>query len=360
VERCASLRPDNLLALSEQLHTIAHEQIDEIGRIKRSASLLSINAMIASAQLGDSGRHFAGVAREFRAIATQIDGVASTLDGRFRRTLDDLASQGRASLNDLRGQTLASLAQSAVEIIDRSLHDRTCDVRWWATDPAIIACADTASPELARLAGQRLGRILDTYSAYLDLWICDVRGRVLATGRPDRFPMSSDLCVAGKAWFQEALKVPAADAFVTCDVERVRALNDAPVTTWATAIRSGDPGRGKVVGVLGVHFDWQPQAQAIIRAIRLPPEDQARSRLMLLSAGGRVLAASDGQGLLTETFRLDTSKGPVGSYVEGNRAIGYALTSGLEGDKGLGWYGCLVQTRRSPAETATDRARSAS
>jgi hypothetical protein len=103
------------------------------------------------------------------------------------------------------------------------------------------------------------------------------------------------------------------------------------------------------LGVLGVHFDWRPQAQAVVDGVRLTPEERERSRVMLLDERGRVLAASDGRGVLTETFPLDTSAGPMGSYADGEVTVGYARTPGYETYQGLGWYGCLVQARATEA-----------
>jgi hypothetical protein len=191
--------------------------------------------------------------------------------------------------------------------------------------------------------------ILDAYTVYLDLWICDPAGRVVASGRPDRYPGAKAASVADAAWFQQALRTRSGDEFAVCDIARVRALNDAPVATYATAIRVGGQAHGKVLGVLGVHFDWKPQAQAVVDGVRLTDEEKARSRVLLLDQNHRVLAASDGQGVLQETFALDTTGGTMGSYADGALTVGYALTPGYETYAGMGWYGCLVQTAEDKA-----------
>jgi hypothetical protein len=104
-----------------------------------------------------------------------------------------------------------------------------------------------------------------------------------------------------------------------------------------------------VLGVLGVHFDWRPQAQAVVDGVRLTTEERERSRVMLLDQKGRVLASSDHKGVLSEIFPLDTSAGSMGSYADGDVTVGYALTPGYETYAGLGWYGCLVQRREVQA-----------
>ena len=45
----------------------------------------------------------------------------------------------------------------------------------------------------------------------------------------------------------------------------------------------------------------------------------------------------------------------MGSYADGDRTIGYALTPGYETYAGLGWYGCLVQTAEAEQPASTFR-----
>lgn len=353
MEQDVSLRPERILDLSERLSSVAGEKIGEIARVNRAAKMLSINALIVAARAGEAGKGFAIVAEEFKKISTEIDAVAAALESQVRADLDELTAIGGAILGHMRGQRLADLALNAIEIVDRNLYERTCDVRWWATDSAVVSCVDAPSPETARHASQRLGVILDAYTVYLDLWVCDASGRVVATGRPDRYPAVRNSSAADAPWFRDAMKTATGDDFIACDIERVKALNDAPVATYATAIREGGLSKGKVLGVLGVHFDWKPQAQAVVEGVRLTTEERSRSRVMLLDQRGRVLASSDGRGVLTEVFPLNTSDGAMGSYADGDLTVGYALTPGYETYKGLGWYGCLVQTKELASITGT-------
>lgn len=350
MEQDASLRPERILDLSERLSSVAGAKIGEIARVNRAAKMLAINALIVAARAGEAGKGFAIVAEEFKKISTEIDAVAAALESHVRADLDELSAIGGAILGHMRGQRLADLALNAIEIIDRNLYERTCDVRWWATDSSIVAClAQGDDATVRRHASDRLGVILDAYTVYLDLWICDAQGRVVANGRPGRYPNVVGRSVADARWFRDGLRTATGDDFVACDIERNAALGDAPVATYATAIRAGGESGGRPLGVLGVHFDWRPQAQAVVDGVRLTPEERERSRVMLLDERGRVLAASDGRGVLTETFPLDTSAGPMGSYADGEVTVGYARTPGYETYQGLGWYGCLVQARATEA-----------
>jgi hypothetical protein len=75
----------------------------------------------------------------------------------------------------------------------------------------------------------------------------------------------------------------------------------------------------------------------------LTDSERARSRVLILDQAHRVLAASDGRGVLTEIVQLDVSAGPMGCYTDKGQTIGYALTPGYETYAGMGWYGCVQQ-----------------
>lgn len=354
-QRENDLRPERILELSERLSAVAGLRIGEIAAVNRMAKMLSVNAMIVAARAGEAGRGFAVVAEEFKKISYDIDGIAASMESEVAADLTELTSVGAGILEHLRGQRLTDLALNAIEIIDRNLYERTCDVRWWATDPAVVECLAEPSPERSRYASKRLGVILDAYTVYLDLWICDAEGRVVATGRPDRYPGASRASAADAAWFKQAMRTTSGMDFAACDIQPEPALNGAPVATYATAIRAGGEARGKVLGVLGVHFDWRPQAQAVVDGVRLTDGERARSRVLILDASHRVLAASDGHGVLTERVALDVSAGPMGCYTEDGRTVGYALTPGYETYQGMGWYGCVQQLAEAAAAGTAER-----
>ncbi len=97
------------------------------------------------------------------------------------------------------------------------------------------------------------------------------------------------------------------------------------------------------MGVIAVLFDWQQQSAAAVAGVRLEEQERAATRVMILDAEQRVLASSDGHGVLSERFRLDLAQGAQGAYRADGRLVGYALTPGYETYRGLGWYGAVCQ-----------------
>jgi len=97
--------------------------------------------------------------------------------------------------------------------------------------------------------------------------------------------------------------------------------------------------------VLAIHFDWEPQARAIVQGVRVAPEDRARTRVLLVDGAQRVIAASDGAGLLSERLRLGLDD-PVSGFAptaDRKGLVAYHRTPGYETYRGLGWYGVIVQ-----------------
>ena len=68
-----------------------------------------------------------------------------------------------------------------------------------------------------------------------------------------------------------------------------------------------------------------------------------RARVLLVDSNLRVIAASDGQGLLTERIALALDGRRSGFYHDRSGAlVAFHATPGYETYKGLGWYGVIL------------------
>lgn len=339
-----------LLKITDSVAEVTNDKIVRIHGITRRSRMLALNAAIEAHRFGDSGRGFAVVADEVKVISGEIAQLASALQEELSSRLNGLVQFGHSmstEMRSVRGERLADLAHNMIEVADRNLYERSCDVRWWATDQAVVDCADDpSSAQKAAWASQRLSVILDSYTVYLDLWIADADGNVIATGRKDRYPRAAAKNVAKEAWFKDALSTKDGGCFAVADIHTVAELDGAAVATYSTAIREGGRADGRVIGVLGIFFDWAAQAQAIVDGVRLTADERDISRCMIIDHNHRVIAASDQRGVLKEVFALDHRKGRLGYYDQDGRVVAYALTPGYETYEGLGWYGVIEQTLR--------------
>jgi hypothetical protein len=336
-----------LLEITDTVAAVTDQKIDRIHGITRRSRMLALNASIEAQRVGQMGRGFAVVADEVKAVSSEISQLTDSLRGELKGQLEVLSQYGRslaAEVDRVRGERLADLAHNAVEIADRNLYERSCDVRWWATDPALVACAAAPDDKAGAVyAGKRLGVILDSYTVYLDLWVADAEGRVIANGRPNRYPRVVGTDVSKQQWFIDAMGTGTGGDFAVADICRNPSLGGAIVATYATAIRAGGEADGAPIGAMGIFFDWEAQSQAIVDGVRLGVEEKSRSRCLILDRDHRIIADSARFGLLAEHFPLETGGRTQGFYADGETLIGFALTPGYETYEGLGWYGVIIQ-----------------
>jgi hypothetical protein len=342
----AMSHPERIVDLSYALGRLADQKISSINAINREAKYLSLNALVESGRAGAAGKGFAIVSQEFKAISERISAISSELTNELAtsiRELTQLGDQMIHQMRDQRGNRLADLALNMIDIMDRNLYERSCDVRWWATDSAVVDALTAPCAELVAYATQRLGVILDSYTVYLDLWIADINGRIIANGRPDQFRHVVGSTVAHERWFKDAMKTSSGSQFAVMDVSRSDKLG-RQVATYATAVRAGAKVNGKSVGALGIFFDWQPQAAAVVEGVGLNAEEWSRTRCLLVDSNHRVIAASDNNGLLQEQLVLPMRDAKRGFHVSNDGTmLAYAETPGYETYRGLGWYGVVVQ-----------------
>jgi hypothetical protein len=182
--------------------------------------------------------------------------------------------------------------------------------------------------------------ILGAYTVYLDLWLCDLEGNVVASGRASRFRVVGQN-VAHTKWFREARDLHSGDDYVAGDVECQPLLGNAQVATYCASVREGGKASGKPIGVLAIHFDWEPQARAIVQGVRVGAADKAR--VLLVDSNFRIIAASDGHGILSERLALKVDGRRSGFYQDARgELVAFHATPGYETYRGLGWLGVIV------------------
>ncbi|WP_024509738.1 methyl-accepting chemotaxis protein [Bradyrhizobium sp. ARR65] len=326
--------------LTAEVNQIAIDKTKSIQQITNQMKMLALNALIESSRAGAQGAGFGVVAQEVRGVGQQVEAIARELETQLTKRTANLMTSIQRMVERSRGERLVDLSLNAIELIDRNLYERTCDVRWWATDSAVVECA--AAPEAAAVAhvSERLGVILSAYTVYLDLWLCDLDGNVIASGRPNRFSVKGQNVAATK-WFAQARGLASGDDYVAGDVECQPLLGNAQVATYCASVRADGKAHGKPIGVLAIHFDWEPQARAIVQGVRVGADDKAR--VLLVDSNFRVIAASDGQGLLTERVTLSLEGRRSGFYHDRSGAlVAFHATPGYETYKGLGWFGVII------------------
>lgn len=336
--------PERIVQLTQEVSQVAKARVKDIQEVTRRTKIIAINAMVEAARIGSAGKGFSVVAQEVGEISEQINGIANDLQDKLSSRVKELDTHGKNLVAHIRGARLIDLSTNMIDIIDRNLYERSCDVRWWASDIALVQALEEPGSQNSSYASDRLSTILRSYTVYLDIWILNTSGQVIAHGAPDKYPSATTLQASSEKWFQEALRTRSGQDYAVADIAKPPIFNQT-VATYATAIRQGGRDNGASIGVIAVFFDWQKQAQAVVDNVRIAAEEKSQSRCMILDANYKVIASSDRKGELTETFPLRTEGVKCGNYHDGlGHVIGFSQTSGYETYAGLGWYGAIQQT----------------
>lgn len=334
--------------LSQDLLAELRTALERIVEVNRATSIISMNARVEAARVGVHGAAFSVIAEEMGRLSKQVTGVADTLGQSARRSGESMERVLGELSRDVREIRLCELALGNIDLVDRNLYERSCDVRWWASDAAAVAALQTPTPEALALASQRLGQILDSYTVYHDLVLADLRGRIVANGRPQRF-QSVGADVSGSQWFRNAMATASGEEFGFESAHLSPLAGGERVLIYSCVVRAGGKVRGEPLGVLGIVFNWTSLAQTVVGRTPLSAAEWQRSRVCIVDDAGLVLADSD-EGRIGTRFDFAgrealfaQPRGACQTDVDGRRAlIAHAASPGYETYR-TGWHSLLVQ-----------------
>lgn len=311
-------------------------------RITSEINILSLNATIEAARAGEAGRGFAVVATEVKNLAAQAADASKALS-----SIREETSELNRRFMDKEHDRLSEMAQTLVQLIVRNLYERTADVRWWAMDEALVTCLESLDGAALQHAIERLGLINRFYSVYLNLVLVGIDGKIMACSQPGKFPRVIGADATKVSWFRKAMTTTNGDQYVVDDICHDSLHGDKLVAVYGAAVRKEGMTNGKIIGVLGVVFDWEEQSSTIVQKEPAISESSwRRTRVMLLDNKLRIIAASDHQGVL-EPFILQHQGRQRGHYMNDKQeVIAYAKTLGYQEYDGLGWYAVIVQKLR--------------
>ena len=221
-------------------------------RITSEINILSLNATIEAARAGDAGRGFAVVATEVKNLAAQAADASKSLS-----SIREETSELNRRFMDKEHTRLSEMAQTLVQLIVRNLYERTADVRWWAMDEALVDGLESLDGTALQHAVKRLGLINRYYSVYLNLILIGIDGKIMACSHPEKFPRIIGADAMKVSWFQKAMATTNGDQYVVDDIYHDPLHGDRLVAVYAAAVRKEGKTNGKILGVLGVVFDWE-------------------------------------------------------------------------------------------------------
>ena len=128
----------------------------------------------------------------------------------------------------------------------------------------MVDCAFDPSAAREVVASEQLGGVQSAYTVYLDLWLLRLDGIVIANGRPDRFNVRGHNVAHESRSGELYRELASGDDYSAGDVTEQPMLDGAQVATYCALVCEGGRAQGHPLGVMVVHFDWEPQAQAIM------------------------------------------------------------------------------------------------
>ncbi len=340
--------PDRIASLARELSLQVRNAVEQIKKLTNQSRILSFNAQIEAARSGKSGSGFSVVALAMRDLSTATEDIANCVHDETLHIATDLQDIGQTLATTVRGTRLKDLALTNIDLIDRNLYERSCDCRWWATDSSFVDALQQATPQALEFASQRMGVILKAYTVYLDLVLADMRGQILANGRPEQY-RSVGLNQSTEAWFKSAIKSANGDEFGFQSLTESPLANSQRCLIYSAGVRAGGATKGRVLGALGLVFNWDALAQTIVDNTSLPQAEKDRTRVVICDEQGLILADTSRQQL-RETLDLRAINSAFGDgqnfasiQLAGNEyLVGRARAPGFE-TYSTGWWSYIFQ-----------------
>lgn len=339
---------ESVVSLSRRMLDDVLKSVQHISDVNRATGVLSMNARIEAARAGSAGVGFGVVAQELTKLSSEMADTATKIVAQSRSTGTELNGVIEQLSTQVRDNRLSDLAHANIDLIDRNLYERSCDVRWWATDSAVCACLLDPSNEARRYASLRLGQILDSYTVYFDLALADLDGRIITNGRREKY-RSVGQNVASSQWFRSALATTTGTEFGFESVHASSLVNGQLALVYSCVVREGGRVSGRPLGVLGIVFAWEALGQTVMQRTPLSALEWERTRACIVDEDGVVLADSSGR-VLQETLQFEGRdslfKQPRGAVTVdlGTRRvrIAHARSMGYETYR-TGWHSLLIR-----------------
>jgi hypothetical protein len=341
---------DQIAELSEQVSLELDNAVSNIEDIDSRTRIVSLNAKIEATRAGEIGRAFSIVADEIERLSKNTANIAIKMKKNTQQPINKLLEISKQLKTNVVGTRLSDLALVNIELVDRNLYERSCDVRWWATDDSLTKALELNTPEALRYASKRLGIILNSYTVYYDLVLCDLEGNVVANGRPATY-ISLGMNQRNEEWFKSAMETKSGDEYGFQSAHISDLVNEQHALVYSCCVRKNGEVNGDPIGVLGIVFNWTELSQNIVKNTPIDDSQWPTTRVCLFTEEGFILADSrDNQ--LTEhlEFSYKTRENIFGrnrgyciDKYEGKESLfAYAYSPGYE-TYSTGWYSVIIQ-----------------
>ena len=248
-KNACELLPSSSL-FSDALKQIHHNSQD----VNEDLKLIILNGIITAAR---------AQAAEFVPVLEEIKKISDITATVFSESIQRLQNTVLSSwLTGVR-----TVAELAVDIMDRNLYERANDCRWWALTTSFrqLLNKEMLNKEEQNSLSSILAYINQLYTVYFNLYLYDSKGKILAVSNPGQSWMVGTY-VNDESGARETLHISdsqkyAVSAFVTTPYYQNR-----PTYIYNASITSLDHSGadGHVIGGIGIVFDCEPQFENML------------------------------------------------------------------------------------------------
>ncbi len=323
-------KPEYIGQIASSIKSSLNTSIYDIRDLSERTGVIAINGRIEAARSGKEGVGFRIVANEFSKLNDEIAEISVQMQEKISEQVQSLIAISDGMAKQVRGQRLSQTALSIMDVIDRNLYERTCDVRWWATDPSLVEALNEKSEEKEDYASRRLGVILDSYTVYLDLFLINAEGRIVANGRPALHSVKGRQ-LPPSDWYKTALNQKDGTEYSFQSTHESSLVNKAKVLVYGCRVDRPEAA-APPLGVLGIFFNWKGLVDAVLgRICRLDLKEDIEDHHIPTK-----ISIIDEEGIVLTSTSPETEGGKISMpNLEGiltSRRSGYDI---IEKDKGF-------------------------
>lgn len=335
---------DSVTGLVVNLADETQKATDEINQINDQTHILSLNAAIEAARVGDAGKGF-GVISEFMGdLSQQTSDITNSMASNTQEKIKNLNEFLSTNSRQIKGDRLANLSLTNIDLVDRALYERTADVRWWATEQSLVKSLIQKTEDSRDILESRLQTILRYYTVYEDLIVVDNAGIVVANGSDQNL---SGTNLSDSDWFQNVGKTSSGEEYSFDLIKTNESGKDTIKLVFSCKIHKGRNTSREAVGALAVVFKWEQFAETVFNETPLSDSEQKNTSLFITDADGNCIAQIDknnGQITTNELSSLlkETKNFELISKDEFAWLSGHAASAGYEGFS-TGWHALIVE-----------------
>jgi len=339
---------NKIAQLAKSITVSLKDSINNIKSVNEDIHVLSINSKIQAAKAGKIGAVFSVIADSIQKLVGRTQKITEDLQQSVETTITQLTDINGYLGTQVRGERLFQASINMIDIIDRNLYERSCDVRWWATGNSVVNALKNKNEQTAEKCSQRLKTILDSYTVYFDIIVCDLNGEIISNGKPDLYA-SKGKHVENTEFFKSALATANGEEFGFEGVHKSPLVENKNVLVYSCGVREDGNTDGELLGVLCVIFNWDGLGKVVVEktAKMLKEETEHSITTKIIYSNGQSIASSNGNTSCISSNVMDIMKKnqPYGFILPENTGdilYGFAFSQGFETYK-TGWIALVEE-----------------